>query len=404
MKILVLNSGSSTIKYQLFKMDKQLTLVRGVVDRIGLRGAYLKQTRQEDGQEVSLSGEILDHQQAIEYILAVLTDKERGVLDSKEEIEAVGHRVVHGGEKFTASVRIDPEVLHQLHRFADLAPLHNPHNLKGIEAGRQLIPHAINVAVFDTAFHHTLPKHAYLYGLPYMLYRRYGIRRYGFHGLSHRFVSERFQELTQVDHRPLRLVTIHLGNGCSMAAIHDGQSVDTTMGFTPVEGLLMGSRSGDVDPAVILHIMGREEISRREAIALLNKHSGLLGISGVSSDMREVLAEMAEGNTRAELAIQVFAYRIKKYIGAFASVLGGLDGVAFTGGIGENASLIRKMAVNELEFLGLALDEKKNEQDGTEQRISTDDSPCEIWVIPTNEEWIIARDTFKLASEEDATA
>lgn len=400
MRILVLNSGSSTIKYRLFQMQDQSTLVRGVMDRIGLRGAYLKQTR-HDGQEVSLSGENLDHQQAIEYLLAVLTDEEKGVLERREDIEAVGHRVVHGGEKFTASVCIDDEVLHQLHHFADLAPLHNPHNLKGIEASRQLMPQAVNVAVFDTAFHHTLPKFAYLYGLPYVLYHRYGIRRYGFHGLSHQFVSERFRELTKVARKPLRLVTIHLGNGCSMAAVLDGKSVDTTMGFTPVEGLLMGTRSGDLDPAVILHIMSREEITRREAITLLNRHSGLVGISGVSSDMREVLAAMADGNTRAELAVQVFTYRIKKYLGAFAAVLGGLDGVIFTGGIGENAQLIRQMAVERLEHLGLHLDEDKNLLMSGERLVSTEKSPCEIWVIPTNEEWIIARDTYQITCDKE---
>ncbi len=397
MKILVLNSGSSSIKYQLYDMQSGAALVRGVVERIGLRGSLLTQ-QLHDGRKVSLSGEILDHQQAIEYLLALLTDSERGALKDRKEIAAIGHRVVHGGERYTVSVQVDDEVLNRLHQHTDLAPLHNPNNLKGIEACRRLMPDAPNVAVFDTAFHYTLPPHAYIYGLPYVLYKRHGIRRYGFHGLSHRFVSGRFSELTGSRHQPLRLITIHLGNGSSMTAIRDGESIDTTMGFTPVEGLLMGTRSGDLDPAVILRIMGREEISRREAISLLNKHSGLLGISGVSSDMREVLEEMEAGNSRARLAVEVFAYRIKKYLGAFAAVLGGLDGVVFTGGIGENARLVRSMALEGLEFLGLNLDGKRNEQPDGERLISTEGSAVEIWVIPTNEEWIIAQDTYRIAS------
>ncbi len=397
MKILVLNSGSSSIKYQLYDMQSGAALVRGVVERIGLRGSLLTQ-QLHDGRKVSLSGEILDHQQAIEYLLAILTDPERGALKDRKEIAAIGHRVVHGGERYTASVQVDDEVLNELHQNTDLAPLHNPNNLKGIEACRRLIPGAPNVAVFDTAFHHTLPEHAYIYGIPYILYKRHGIRRYGFHGLSHRFVSRRFRELTGNRHQPLRLITIHLGNGSSMTAIRDGESIDTTMGFTPVEGLLMGTRSGDLDPAVILRIMGREELTRREAISLLNKHSGLLGISGVSSDMREVLEEMEAGNSRARLAVEVFAYRIKKYLGAFAAVLGGLDGVVFAGGIGEYAPLVRSMALEGLEFLGLTLDPDRNGQGEGERLISTADSAVEIWVIPTNEEWIIAQDTYRIAS------
>ncbi len=401
MKILVLNSGSSSIKYQLYDMQSGVALVRGLVERIGLRGSLLTQ-QLHDGRKVSLSGEILDHQQAIEYLLAILTDPERGALQDRKEIAAIGHRVVHGGERYTAAVQVDDEVLNELHQHSDLAPLHNPNNLKGIEACRRLMPQAPNVAVFDTAFHHTLPPQAYIYGLPYVLYKQHGIRRYGFHGLSHRFLSGRFQELTDSRHQPLRLITIHLGNGSSMTAIRDGESIDTTMGFTPVEGLLMGTRSGDLDPAVILRIMGREELSRREAISLLNKHSGLLGISGVSSDMREVLEEMDTGNSRARLAVEVFAYRIKKYLGASAAVLGGLDGVVFAGGIGEHAPLVRSMALEGLEFLGLTLDPDRNGRGEGERLISTADSAAEIWVIPTNEEWIIAQDTYRIASGSEA--
>lgn len=403
MKILVLNSGSSSVKYQLDDMAAERTLAQGVVDRIGLKGALLKQEL-HDGRKASLSGEITDHQQAIEYILAILTDDEHGILENRDEIDAVGHRVVHGGEKFTASVLVDDSIFLDLHDCIDLAPLHNPHNLKGIEACRKLIPRASNVAVFDTAFHHTLPDYAYIYGLPYVLYKRHGIRRYGFHGLSHRYVSGRFSELTARTNDPLRLITIHLGNGGSMAAISGGKSVDTTMGFTPVEGLLMGSRSGDLDPAVILHIMGREEITRQEAIAMLNKHSGLLGISGVSSDMREVLEEMAKGNNRARLAVRVYAHRIRKYIGAYATVLGGIDGIVFTGGVGENAFLVRESVLEGLGFLGLKLDRSKNQRGHGERLISAKDSPAEIWVIPTNEEWVIASDTYAIASQQEVTA
>ncbi|MCK4577782.1 MAG: acetate kinase [Candidatus Marinimicrobia bacterium] len=398
MKILVINSGSSSIKYQVFEAGNAVPLAKGLVERIGLRGSLLKQEL-DDGRKMSLSGEIIDHQQAIEYILAILTDEQRGVLDSRDDIKAVGHRVVHGGESYISSVLVNDEVLYDLHKHADMAPLHNPNNLKGIEACRSLIPNAPNVAVFDTAFHHTMPGYAYIYGLPYTMYKRHGIRRYGFHGLSHRYVSERFQELTSTKGEPQRLITIHLGNGCSAAAILDGKSIDTSMGFTPVEGLLMGTRSGDIDPAIILRIMGREELSRREAISLLNKHSGLLGISGVSSDMREVLEEIEGGNKQARLAVEVFTYRIKKYIGSYAAALGGVDGIVFTGGIGENAPEIRAMSLEGLDYLGLKLDTKLNQQPDGERLITTKDSTAEAWVIPTNEEWIIAQDTHQLAGD-----
>ncbi|MFC1480959.1 acetate/propionate family kinase [Candidatus Neomarinimicrobiota bacterium] len=399
MKVLVLNSGSSSIKYQLYDMQTGEAIVRGLVERIGLRGSLLKQEL-ADGRQASLSGEIIDHQQAIEYILAILTDEERGVIKDRKEIEAIGHRVVHGGEKYTGSVLVNEEIIHDLHLHTDLAPLHNPNNLKGIEGCRRLVPEAPNVAVFDTAFHHTMPKHAFIYGLPYVLYKRHGIRRYGFHGLSHRYVSNRYNELTDRQARPQRLITIHLGNGCSMAAILDGKSIDTSMGFTPVEGLLMGTRSGDLDPAVILQVMGREELTRREAISMLNNHSGLLGISGVSSDMREVLEEMDGGNSRARLAVEVFTYRIKKYLGAFAAALEGLDGVVFTGGIGENSATVRSMSIAGLNYMGLEIDAAANNSGSGERKISAKDSGPEIWIIPTNEELIIAQDTYRLRQEE----
>ena len=398
MKILVLNSGSSSIKYQLFDMPAGSAVARGVVERIGLRGSLLRQDM-ADGRQVSLSGEIIDHQQAIEYIIAILTDPERGVLGDRSDIEAVGHRVVHGGEKYIGSVLITEEVIHDLHLHTDLAPLHNPNNLKGIEACRRLLPDAPNVAVFDTAFHHTMPEQAYIYGLPYILYKKHGIRRYGFHGLSHSYVSCRYTELTGQKSQPQRLVTVHLGNGCSMAALLDGKSIDTSMGFTPVEGLLMGTRSGDLDPAVILQVMGREELTRGEAISMLNKHSGLLGISGVSSDMREVLEEMEGGSARAKLAVDVFTYRIKKYLGSYAAALGGLDGVVFTGGIGENSPVIRAMSLAGLDYMGIAVDAAANESGSGEYKISPAGDGIEIWIIPTNEEVIIAQDTYRLRQE-----
>lgn len=402
MKILTLNCGSSSIKYQFFDTQREeddKVLAKGAVERIGMKGAILAQSR-HDGDKVKVAGEIVDHGAAIEYILAILLSANHGVIKDRSEIDAVGHRVVHGGEVFTGSVKIDPEVLGVLNDNIDLAPLHNPANIKGIVACQKLMKETPMVGVFDTAFHHTLPDYAYLYGLPYVLYKRYFIRRYGFHGSSHYFVSQRAQELMGKPLEEMKLITCHLGNGSSMAAVDGGKSVDTTMGFTPLEGLLMGTRSGDVDAGAVLHIMGREELSLGEVNTLLNKHSGLMGISGISSDMREIEEEMEGGNDRAKLAFNIFTYRIKKYIGSYAAAMGGLDGIIFTGGIGENSNLVRRDVLQGLEFLGVDLDPAKNDPRSSEERfVSSEDSKVKVMVIPTNEELVIALETERLVAE-----
>lgn len=399
MKVLVLNSGSSSIKYQLFDTTSKSAIARGVAERVGLRGAMLTQTDAK-GERATLSGEILDHQHAIRYIIALLIDPSRGVIKDMQEVDAIGHRVVHGGEKFSKSVLINDDVLNELHACVDLAPLHNPHNIKGIDACRALMPGTPNVAVFDTAFHLTMPKAAYIYGIPYILYKRHGIRRYGFHGTSHYYVSRRARDLMQVKIEDVNMITCHLGNGSSITAIKGGKSIDTSMGFTPTEGLIMGTRSGDVDTAAMLHVMRREDLDSREATTLLNKHSGLVGISGVSSDMREIESEAADGNSRAQLAIDVMTYRLKKYIAAYSGALGKVDALVFTGGIGENSSLVRKKSLTGMENFGFILDESANESGDPERMISTADSPVKIFIIPTNEELVIAFDTERVLNGE----
>ncbi|MBD3166103.1 acetate/propionate family kinase, partial [bacterium] len=366
------------------------------VERIGMKGAILNHTR-ADGDKVKMAGEIVDHSAAIEYILAILLSKNHGVIKDKEEIDAVGHRVVHGGEEFTGSVLITKEVMDGLQECVDLAPLHNPHNIKGIVACQRLLKGVPMVGVFDTAFHHKMPDYAYLYGLPYLLYKRYSVRRYGFHGTSHHFVSQRAAERIGKNLSDLKMITAHLGNGCSMAAVNNGVSIDTTMGFTPLEGLLMGTRSGDVDAGAVLHVMGREELSLGEINTLLNKHSGLMGVSGVSSDMRDLIEEMKNGNDRARVAFQIFSYRVRKYIGAYTAAMGGLDAIVFTGGIGENAAEVRAEALKAMDFFGVKMDEERNAEHSSEEReISSDDSRVKVFVIPTNEELVIALETQKI--------
>ena len=398
MIVLVLNSGSSSVKYQVFNTDKKLVLAKGQVERIGMSGAVLTH-KPHDRDVVHLSGEILDHKMAIEYVLSILLSKNHGVLKDKSEIDAVGHRVVHGGEIFSKSVLINEDVMKELRRCIDYAPLHNPPNLKGINAASALLPGIPQVGVFDTAFHHSMPDYAYIYGLPYTLYKRHGIRRYGFHGTSHRYVSERAIELSGLPKEQSRIITCHLGNGASIAAIKNGKSIDTSMGFTPLEGLLMGTRSGDLDPAIILQVMGKEELTMNDATTLLNKHSGLQGVSGVSSDMREIEEEY-ENNNRARLAHNIFTYRLKKYIGAYAAALGGLDVLVFTGGIGENSSMVRRNSLSGLEFMGIDLDENKNNGGEPKERpIHKDSSKVQVYVIPTNEELVIALDTHRIVEE-----
>ncbi len=399
MKVLVLNCGSSSIKYQLIETQTGGPLAKGAVERIGMASALLTH-QPHNGEKIKIVGEILDHKIAIEYVLAVLMSKNHGVITDMNEIDAVGHRVVHGGETFSGSVLITDQVMQAIKDNIDIAPLHNPANIKGIEAAKMHLPDAPQVAVFDTAFHVNMPPKAYLYGIPYTLYKRYKIRRYGFHGTSHRYVSRRAAVRLGKDISELKIVSAHLGNGASMAAIKNGRSVDTTMGFTPLEGLLMGTRTGDMDPSVILYIMGKEELTLHEANTLMNKHSGLLGISGESSDMREIEQAISEGHKRARLAFEVFTYRIKKYIGAYAAAMGGLDALVFTGGIGENSPMVRKEVCEDLDFLGLELDEKRNENAEGEAVLSTENSKVKVLKIPTNEELVIALDTEKIVLEQ----
>jgi acetate kinase len=337
----------------------------------------------------------------VDRSLALLTDPQHGVIRDRSEIAAVGHRVVHGGERFKSSVLFDDDVLEGIEACFDMAPLHNPPNVRGYRAARAVLPKVPQVAVFDTSFHQTMPAEAYVYGIPYVLYQRHGIRRYGFHGTSHRFVSRRAAEMLgrSPEDPALRVITCHLGNGCSIAAVRGGRSVDSSMGFTPLEGLVMGTRCGDIDPAVLLHIIAREEIGPAELNALLNKHSGLLGISGVSNDMRALLDAEASGNERAKLAVDVFCYRLRKYIAAYTGVLGGVDAVAFAGGIGENAPAIRARALTGLDALGLSIDPARNDSArGTEADISPAGKAARVLVVATNEELLIARDTYRIVS------
>lgn len=396
MKVLVLNCGSSSIKYQFIDTETKTALAKGLVDRIGMTGAVLSHQRY-DGDKIKIAGEILDHQIAIEYVLGVMLSKNHGVIDDKKDIEAVGHRVVHGGETFSGSVFITDKVVNALTDNIELAPLHNPPNIKGIQACQRILPDTPQCGVFDTAFHSHMPPKAYLYGIPFELYKKHKIRRYGFHGTSHLYVSQRAVELMGRKIEDLKIITAHLGNGCSMAAIDRGISVDTTMGFTPLEGLLMGTRSGDLDPSLILYIMSKEGLTVSEAGTLLNKHSGLIGISGESSDMREILAAVKDKQKRSEYAFELFCYRIKKYVGAYAAAMGGVDALVFTGGIGENAIEVRDYVCSDMKFIGIELDEFKNQNN--EEVISKDDSKVKVFRIPTNEELVIAIDTATIVSE-----
>lgn len=398
MKILVLNCGSSSIKYQFIDTELCITLAKGQVERIGMASAVLKHTP-HGGETIRIVGEILDHTIAIEYVIAVLLSPNHGVIKDKNEIDAVGHRVVHGGETFSNSVLITDQVIKVLIENIELAPLHNPPNIDGILAAKAHLKDVPQCGVFDTGFHASMPPHAYLYGIPYSLYKKYQIRRYGFHGTSHRYVSERAAAMLGKPLEELKIVTAHLGNGASMAAVKQGKSIDTTMGFTPLEGLLMGTRCGDMDPSVILYIMGKEELSLMEANTLMNKHSGLIGISGDSSDMREIEDAYVEGEAKATTAFNLFSYRIKKYVGAYAAAMGGLDAIVFTGGIGENSPLVRKYVCSDMEYLGINLDLELNDNAKGETEITTPDSKVKVLRVPTNEELVIALDTEKIVKE-----
>jgi len=393
MKILVINCGSSSIKYSLFDMEEETTLAEGVIEKIGEEYSTFSQETAEGKVKKRLV--VRDHKEGLQLILNSLKDN-GGVIKDLSEISAVGHRVVHGGNDFVESTIIDEDVIRSIEKYAALAPLHNPPNLIGIKVSKDLLPDTPQVAVFDTAFHQTIPETAYIYAIPYELYEKHGIRRYGFHGTSHRYVSRKAAEILGRKVSELRIITCHLGNGCSITAIKQGRSIDTSMGFTPLEGLPMGTRSGDIDPSIIFFIAEQENLSLKGIEEILNKKSGLLGVSGVSNDMREIKKEADAGNRRAQLALEIFAYRVKKYVGAYAAVLGGLDVLVFTGGIGENAYYIRSKICQGLEFLGIRLDEDRNKDPAKWQGvISTEDSRVKVLVIPTREDLIIARETLE---------
>ena len=395
MKVLVLNCGSSSIKYKLFEMADHSVLAQGGVEKIGLPDSFL-QVKLPNGEKVVIEKEMPEHTVGIQLILDTLVDEKIGCIKDLKEIEAVGHRVVHGGEKFNQSVVITPEVKEMIVKCAELAPLHNPANLKGIDAIEKTLPGVPQVAVFDTAFHQTMPDYAYMYALPYELYEKYAIRRYGFHGTSHRYVSARVCEFLGVNAAEKKVVTAHIGNGGSCAAVLNGKSVDTSMGLTPVEGLVMGTRAGDLDLGAATYIMDKEGLTTAEFNNLVNKKSGLLGVSGVSSDARDIEAAIKAGNHRANLAREMFIYRVKKYVGAYAAAMNGIDILVFTGGIGENDAFIRAEIVKGLSFLGVTRDEEANNCRGVERVISTPDSRLTVCVIPTDEELMIASDTEAL--------
>ena len=398
MKILVLNCGSSSIKYKLFDMDSKEVIAQGGIEKIGLKGSFLKLTL-PNGEKKVLEKDIPEHTVGVEFILNTLVSPEYGAIKSLDEIDAVGHRMVHGGERFSKSVLLDKELLEAFVACNDLAPLHNPANLKGVNAVSAILPNIPQVGVFDTAFHQTMPDYAYLYAVPYELYEKYGVRRSGFHGTSHRYVSQRVCEYLGIKAEGLRLITCHIGNGGSIAAIKDGKCIDTTMGLTPLEGLMMGTRSGDIDAGAVTFIMDKEGLTTTGVSNLLNKKSGVLGISGVSSDMRELEAAVAEGNPKAILAENMYFYRIKKYIGAYAAALGGVDVILFTGGVGENQASCRAGVCEGLEFMGVKIDAEKNKVRGEEAIISSDDSKVKVVVIPTDEELLIASDTMTVVSK-----
>ncbi len=390
MRILVINAGSSSLKYQLFEMTRGAVMAKGICERIGIDGRVRHSAETKDTYEAGTPME--NHADAIRTVVGLLTTPETGVIANMGEIDAIGHRVVHGGELFSASVMITPSVINAIEECVPLAPLHNPPNLVGIRACEEVMPGVPQVAVFDTAFHQTMPKMAYLYAIPYEYYKRLKVRRYGFHGTSHRFVSNRAAELLGRD--DIKIVTCHMGNGSSVAAVKNGISVDTSMGFTPLEGVPMGTRSGSIDPAIIEYLMIRENLSAAQVLEILNKKSGMLGVSGVSSDFRDLIAS---ANPRAEYALDLFTYSVKKTVGAFAAAMDGCDALVFTAGVGENNPSIRKRISEGLDFMGLVLDDAKNEAARGECVISADNSPSKIMVIPTNEELVIADDTRRIA-------
>lgn len=398
MKVLVLNCGSSSIKYKLFDMDHKAVIAQGGIEKIGLPDSFLKLTL-PNGEKKILKKNILEHTVGVEFILNTLVSPEYGAIKSLDEINAVGHRMVHGGEKFSESVLLTKEVLDAFTACNDLAPLHNPANLKGVRAIEAILPNVPQIGVFDTAFHQTMPDYAYMYAVPYELYEKYGVRRYGFHGTSHRYVSKRVCEFLGIQPEGTKIITCHIGNGGSISAVKDGKCVDTSMGLTPLEGLMMGTRSGDIDGGAVTFIMEKEHLDAAGVSSLLNKKSGVLGIFGKSSDMRDLENAVAAGDPKAVLAENMYFYRIKKYIGAYAAALGGVDVIVFTGGVGENQASARWGACSGLEFMGVKLDAEKNKVRGEEAVISTDDSKVKVVVIPTDEELMIASDTMAILNK-----
>ena len=396
MKIFVVNAGSSSLKYQLIDMENEQVLAKGLCERIGVTGAITHKAA--DGRVYSAETAMPTHSEAFEAVVYAMTKSEAKVIDSLDEVSAIGHRVVHGAEKFNTSCLINDEVIAQLEKCSVMAPLHNPANILGIEACTKTFGDKIpQVGVFDTAFHQTMPAKAFMYALPYEYYEKYGVRKYGFHGTSHSFVSDRAAELEGKDKKDLKIITCHLGNGCSITAIKDGVSVDTTMGFTPLDGFMMGTRSGTLDPSALTYIAENEGLSLKDIDAICNKKSGMLGISGVSNDNRDIGAAAEAGNKRAALAVDMQRYQILKFIGSYIAAMNGVDVIAFTGGIGENDGDLRKAICENLSYLGLKINEEANGKRGQEIKISTDDSAVNVWVIPTNEELAIARDTLRIA-------
>lgn len=394
MKVLVINCGSSSLKYQVIDSESEKVLAKGLCERIGIDGRLVYQPAGSDKIKTEVA--MPTHKEAVKLVLDALVNPENGVLKSLDEIGAVGHRIVHGGEKFTESAVITDEMLKKVEECNELAPLHNPANIIGINACRELMPGVPMVGVFDTAFHQTMPAKAYMYAVPYECYEKYGVRRYGFHGTSHSFVSKRAAEVAGIDLHNSKIIVAHLGNGASISAVLNGKSVDTSMGLSPLEGLVMGTRSGDIDPTAVEYIARKEGLDFDGVMNLLNKKSGVLGVSGVSSDFRDLLAAADEGNKRAKLAVDMFCYRVAKYIGAYTAAMNGVDLIAFTAGVGENNGFVRSQICGYLGFMGVQIDAKANEVAGEERKISTDDSKVFVYVIPTNEELAIARETVRL--------
>ncbi len=398
MNVLVINCGSSSLKYQVLDMKTEMLMAKGLVERIGLDGSVITHEKVGQEEKFKLEAPMANHTDAIGHVLSAITDKEHGVIASMSELGAVGHRVVHAGEKYASSVLITPDVINALEECVELAPLHNPPNLAGIAACKELMPDTPMVGVFDTAFHQTMPAESYIYAIPYEYYEKYGIRRYGFHGTSHKYVAERAAGMLGESIDKLKLITCHLGNGASVTAIKYGKSIDTSMGFTPLEGLVMGTRSGDIDPAIVTFMREKGNLKPGEANDILNKKSGVLGISGVSSDFRDLEKAAEEGNERAILALKVFAHKVRFYIGAYIAEMNGVDAIIFTAGVGENDMGMRDIICSNLHNLGIKMDLAKNRVRGKEAILSTDDSKVKILLVPTNEELMIARDTYRIVT------